>query len=83
FVWGDMVVRPDRRFQDAVNTERALLARAAGCAESLIEENFRKEAEDDTPWTIHETLTALRRIGFRNPDCNWSAGAFAVFAAQR
>ncbi|MCI0433231.1 MAG: class I SAM-dependent methyltransferase, partial [Gemmatimonadetes bacterium] len=33
FVWGDMVVRPDRRFQDAVNTERALLARAAGCAE--------------------------------------------------
>ena len=83
FVWGDMILRPDARVQRDVIADRTRHARAAGCPEAFIAENFRKEAEDDSPWTIHETLLALRRVGFRDVDCVWSAGGFAVFAVRR
>jgi len=83
FVWGDMIVQSDARLQRGVIAERTRHARAAGCDEALIAENFRKEAEDDSPWTIHDTLVALRRAGFRDVDCAWSAGAFAIFTARR
>lgn len=83
FVWGDMIRRADQAVQRAVIEQRTAHARAAGCAESLITENFRKEAEDDSPWTVLETLIGARRIGFRRVDCTWSAGAFAVFALWR
>ncbi|NIP56584.1 MAG: hypothetical protein GWM92_00640, partial [Gemmatimonadetes bacterium] len=53
-------------------------ARDSGCDEDLIRRSFAKEAEDDHPLTLPETLEAARIAGFSRSDPVWMRDTFAL-----
>lgn len=83
FIWADFVRAADALEMRRIQRNRVDYARTSGCPERLIEANFSKEADEDWPWTVAETLLAVRRTGFREVDCIWRHGAFAVFRMRR
>jgi len=83
FIWADFIRAAEAAEMQRLQHERIEFAQSHGCERALIESNFAKEATDDWPWTVLETLLAARRAGFRDVDCTWRHSAFAVFVMRR
>lgn len=83
FIWGDLVRFEDREMQRYFVDERVAFARSSGCPEDLLMENFGKEAKDDAPWTVEETLAAVRGAGFESADLVWGHDTFALFFCRK
>ena len=79
FVWGDLIRYRDPRIQDHFVDQRKAHAISAGCSEELIRQNFEKEAEQDYPLTIEETLEMASGAGFGGAELVWAHDTFAVF----
>lgn len=78
FLWGDLIRHEDPVLQDRFVRARIRHARASGCDEEMIRRNFEKEAEDDHPLTLPETLEAARAAGFSRSDPVWMRDTFAL-----
>ncbi|MDH5589937.1 MAG: class I SAM-dependent methyltransferase [Gemmatimonadota bacterium] len=79
FVWGEFVRKHDARHEAAILEFRKKFALDAGCPSEVVEENFRKEAEDDFPPTVWEVLALGGATGFTSTDLVWAHDAFAIF----
>ena len=79
FVWGDLIRYRDPRIQDHFVDQRKAHAISAGCSEELVRQNFEKEAEQDYPLTIEETLEMASGAGFGGAELVWVHDTFAVF----
>jgi cyclopropane fatty-acyl-phospholipid synthase-like methyltransferase len=78
FVWGDYIRHDDERVQAYFVEYRKMFARASGCPEELVRRNFEKEATDDHPLTIEETLDEARAAGFSQASPVWAHDMFAI-----
>ncbi|NIN70825.1 MAG: methyltransferase domain-containing protein [Gemmatimonadetes bacterium] len=83
FIWGDYVRHPDERVQEYLIEYRKMFARAAGCPEELVQQNFEKEASDDHPLTIEETLNEGRAAGFSQAFPVWAHDMFAICCLRK
>jgi tRNA (cmo5U34)-methyltransferase len=83
FLWGDLVRFRDPAIQEHFVLERTAFARSGGCPEALLRENFRKEGEDDTPWSTPETITEGLAAGFEDTELVWAHDTFAIFHLRR
>jgi tRNA (cmo5U34)-methyltransferase len=81
-VWADLVRLPDAAAQREAVTYRRRFALAAGCDPALVDENFRKEADDDHPMTGALMVTTLERCGFVGARIVWTHDTFAVVVAH-
>jgi tRNA (cmo5U34)-methyltransferase len=79
FIWGDMIVHPNERLQAHFVEYRNRFALDRGCSADLVEWNVRKEAEDDFPLTLEQTLEECRKAGFSLPAVVWAHDVFAIF----
>lgn len=78
FVWADLVRFTDRRMQQHFVSQRRDHALAHGAPHELVRANFEKEANDDHPLTIEETLSLGRRVGFDEGQVVWAHDTFAI-----
>lgn len=78
FIWGDYIGHPDWRVQEYFVEYRKLFARAAGCPEDLVRQNFEKEATVDHPPSVEEMLSEGRAAGFDHASPVWAHDTFAV-----
>lgn len=78
FVWGDLVRFEAPELRQSAVSARCAFALAAGCDPALVEENFRKESEDDHPLTVETMRTMAVAAGFPSADVVWARDAFAV-----
>jgi tRNA (cmo5U34)-methyltransferase len=78
FIWSDYIYHPDERVQEYFVEYRKFFARAAGCPEELMQQNFEKEATEDHPLTVEDTLTEGRAAGFSHALPVWTHDTFAV-----
>jgi trans-aconitate methyltransferase len=83
FIWGDYICHPDERVQEYFVEYRKMFARAAGCPEELVQQNFEKEATDDHPLTVEETLSEARAAGFGHAFPVWAHDMFAVCCLRK
>jgi trans-aconitate methyltransferase len=81
-VWADLVRLPDAAAQREAVAYRRRFALAAGCDPALVDENFRKEADDDHPMTGALMGTTLERCGFVDANIVWTHDTFAVVVAH-
>jgi trans-aconitate methyltransferase len=81
-VWADLVRLPDAAAQREAVTYRRRFALAAGCDPTLVEENFRKEADDDHPMTGALMVATLERCGYVDARSVWAHDTFAVVVAH-
>ncbi len=79
FIWGDLIRYPDLQMQAYFVERRKAFARERGCSEALVRWNFEKEATDDHPLTIEETIAEAKSAGFETVDLAWAHDTFAVF----
>ncbi len=82
FVWGDFIRHDDITLQEHTVRMRMAFAREHGCPKRLIEWTFRKEANDDAPLTVHETLDGLSAAGFESAAPVWMHDAFLIVRAR-
>jgi SAM-dependent methyltransferase len=78
FIWADLVRLPNAAAQREAVAYRRRFALAAGCDPALVDENFRKEADEDHPMTGAQMVTTLERCGFHNARLVWTHDTFAV-----
>jgi trans-aconitate methyltransferase len=83
FVWGDLIRLPGADAQRSAVAFRRRFALAAGCDPGLVEENFRKEGEEDCPMTTSEMLAVLQDCDLEARRVEWTHDTFAVVAARR
>lgn len=81
-VLGDFIRHDDLTLQEHTVRYRMAFAREAGCPKRLLEWNFRKETNEDSPLTVEETLDALVAAGFERPVPVWLHDAFLVVRAH-
>jgi tRNA (cmo5U34)-methyltransferase len=81
-VWADLVRLRDPAAQREAVSYRRRFALAAGCDPALVDENFRKEADDDHPLTGALMATTLERCGFVDARIVWAHDTFAVIKAH-
>jgi tRNA (cmo5U34)-methyltransferase len=79
FIWGEMILHLNERVQTHFVDYRNRFALSSGCSADLVEWNVRKEAEDDYPLTVEQTLEECRGAGFSLPAIVWAHDVFAVF----
>jgi tRNA (cmo5U34)-methyltransferase len=79
FIWGEMILHLDERLQAHFVEYRNQFALGRGCSADLVEANARKEAEDDFPLTVEQTLEECRNAGFSLPAVVWAHDVFAIF----
>lgn len=79
FIWGEMIVHLNERVQAHFVDYRNNFALGRGCSADLVEWNVRKEAEDDYPLTVEQTLEQCREAGFSLPAVVWAHDVFAIF----
>jgi SAM-dependent methyltransferase len=78
FIWGDLIRHPDQTVQEHFVEYRKRFARAAGCPEELVRQNFAKEETEDHPFTVEGTLTEARKAGFSHTYPVWTHDTFAI-----
>lgn len=78
FLWGDLIRYEDEGLQEHFVELRIRHARDSGCDEELLRRSFAKEAEDDHPLTLLETLEAARVAGFVRVDPVWMRDTFVL-----
>jgi SAM-dependent methyltransferase len=83
FIWGDMIFHADERVQEYFVEYRKMFARAAGCPEELVQQNFEKEAREDHPLTVEGTLTEGRAAGFSQAFPVWAHDTFAICCLRK
>ncbi|UCC73152.1 MAG: class I SAM-dependent methyltransferase [Gemmatimonadota bacterium] len=83
FIWGDMIRHPDERVNEYFVEYRRSFARAAGCPEELVRQNFEKEATEDHPLTVEQALSEGREAGFNDASPVWAHDAFAILFMRK
>lgn len=83
FVWGDYIRHSDERVQEYFVEYRKTFARATGCPEELVQQNFEKEATDDHPLTIEGTLSEGHAAGFSHVFPVWAHDMFAICCLRK
>jgi tRNA (cmo5U34)-methyltransferase len=83
FVWGDYIHHPDERIQQYFVEYRKIFARAAGCPEGLVRQNFEKEATEDHPPSVEDMLNEGRSAGFSHALPVWAHDTFAVCCLRK
>lgn len=83
FVWSDMICYADERVQEYFVEYRKIFARAAGCPEELVQQNFEKEATEDHPLTVEGTLSEGRAAGFSDAFPVWAHDLFAICCLRK
>jgi ubiquinone/menaquinone biosynthesis C-methylase UbiE len=78
FVWGDLIRFDAPELQQSSVSARCAFALASGCDPALVEENFRKESEDDHPLSVDAMRTMALAAGFASVDIVWARDAFVV-----
>jgi tRNA (cmo5U34)-methyltransferase len=82
FVWADLIRLPDAATQHTAVAYRRAFALAAGCDPALVDENFRKEANEDCPMTSADMVSTLKRCGYTAARVEWTHDTFAVVTAR-
>lgn len=81
-VWADLIRLADAAAQREAVAYRRQFALASGCDPELVDENFRKETDEDCAMTSAQMVTVLRRCGFTDARVVWTHDTFAVIAAR-
>lgn len=83
FVWTDLVYFEDKEMQKQAVDYRKKYALEKGADKTFIEENFKKELENDFPLTIEESEKILKEIGFTEIKKIWESTTFATIVAKK
>lgn len=79
FIWADLIRHADPKIHEQLMEIRRKYAEQHGASAEFIEENFRKENERDSKFTISETLQLCAQVGFENADVIWTGGTASIF----
>lgn len=83
FLNGDATMNPEKPAERFYYRSWREFMERNGMTGEEVRQHFRDWADEDRYFSILEELTALASAGFRQPDCFWKSGAFAVFGGLK
>lgn len=83
FLNGDATMNPDEPAKHGYYRFWSDFMKSKGISDDDVRQHFANWTGEDRYFSLHEELQALASAGFRNPDCFWKLGPFAVYGGLK